>query len=775
MKDVYVFNKIIYNGNIDRDFYLYCCKQNKKLYIYILMHIFSYVLGLVSNKALLAYRKNYHIYLKNLKNIDSIIKSFKEKHKHKLNNWYLENRYHKNNIIISYSPDIITKEFLKDEKLISYTFTKDYKLDIINFNNQVNDLNKEYNSFYCNLYEEVNMIKAKYKFIKKRNIFIQYNNKKSHIILKKLLKLVLPILLAILLLMISFSFTTVYLDKTMIINYLHEPKLLILNIFPIIIALYLLLFLTKRLWISFSLTSLMVFVIGIINKTKLYYRDDVFKFEDITLYKEALIMTSRYDIIVRWYTVVCILGCLVIALLLKKYYKKLNTKWFINIPVVIVLLIFSGVSYQKTYTNATLYNSVGNKSNINIWISTRQSQVRGLIYPFIYSSTELITTKPDNYSKKEAEEILSRYKYENIPEDKKVNVIAIMLEAYNDFSKFDSIEFTDNVYEKLDEIKKDSLSGNIIVDIFGGGTVNTERHFITGYYKFPSFRKSTNSYARYFKEQGYVVEAMHPIYGAFYNRNTANNSIGFDKYWNFEERFKKYHGWGGFASDSELYSELINDLQETNKNGNNYFNFTVTYQNHGPYSTAPLNETYIKNKNYSNNAYNMFNRYLSGIKGTNEALYDLVKFLDNYEEPTILIFFGDHNPYLGENSYVYRELGINLNLSSEEGFENYYGIPYVIHANDSAKKVYGKDFKGELDTISPNFIMNELFEYIGLNGNEYLQYTSDIKKNVNVLGNIYYKENNKYVAVNESNNKDLINEFLRVNYYWANDKKINSK
>ena len=260
---------------------------------------------------------------------------------------------------------------------------------------------------------------------------------------------------------------------------------------------------------------------------------------------------------------------------------------------------------------------------------------------------------------------------------------------------------------------------------------------------------------------------MHPIYGAFYNRNTINTNLGFDNYWNYENKFWSYSGWANFANDHELYSEIIKGLEEANANDNYYFNFSVTYQNHGPYGTAPTTETYIKNNRYTTEAYNMFNNYLTGIKDSNDALYNLVKYLDNYREPTIIIFFGDHNPYLGEENYVYEELGINMDLTTVEGFENYYSIPYVIHANDSAKEIFDKDFTGELDTISPNYLMNELFEYIGYEGNEYLKYTSELKKQVEVINPIYYKVNGEYVLSSNSNYQNIIGEFNKVNYYWA--------
>ena len=767
MKNIYEFSKIVYKGNIDRDFFLFCCRKNKKLCIYIFLHILLYLLSFISTKAEINKSKKYHVYIKHVKNLNNVIEKFKVTHQKKLNEWY-QDHYSSDNTIITQSPEIIVKPFLKKETLIASKMNDKYELDLNDYSDQITHNNNKYQEAYYHKFKNSSLFQSKYTYVKKGKIFIQYKNNK---VLRVIFRCAMPIVLSILLLLISFTFTTVYLDTSMINNYLNEPKLLMLNLFPILLVILIFLFLTKRLWLSFGIASFFVFLIGIINKTKLYYRDDVFKIEDISYFKEALLMTSRYDVIVRWYTVICILLCLIIVLWLKKNYKKINLKAIITIPIAIALLIISYFTYQNIYTNSDIYNSIGNTSNINIWISTRQSQIRGLIYPFIYSSTEILDSKPAGYNEEEAKEILNNYTYENIPEDKKVNIIAIMLEAYNDFSKFDTIEFTSDVYGKLEEIKENSLYGNIIVDIFGGGTVNTERRFITGYNAFPSFRKPTNSYARYFKEQGYIVEAMHPIYGAFYNRNTVNANLGFDTYWNYENKFGIYSGWGGAADDHELYSELINRLQEINKKGNNYFNFTVTYQNHGPYSATPAEETYIENLGYSEEGYNTFNNYLSGIKDSTDALYELVNFLDNYEEPTILIFFGDHNPYLGEGNYIYEELGINMDISTIEGFENYYSIPYVIHANDQAKKVFDKDFIGKLDTISPNFLMNELFEYIDYEGNEYLKYTDDLKEKIDVINPIYYKEDGKYISASLSHYQENINEFTNINYYWANNLK----
>ena len=120
---------------------------------------------------------------------------------------------------------------------------------------------------------------------------------------------------------------------------------------------------------------------------------------------------------------------------------------------------------------------------------------------------------------------------------------------------------------------------------------------------------------------------------------------------------------------------------------------------------------------------------------------------------------------MGDNGYS--EFNINLDLSSIDGFENYYETPYLIYANNSAKKIFNKDFIGKGNTISPIFLMNELFDYCGLKGNEYLQYMSNLKSNIDVISDYYYKENGKFVEKDQSKYGDLIEEYRYINYYYS--------
>ena len=59
--NVYEFNKVIYKGNINRDFYLYCLKKNKRLIKYLFINIWYFIIStlFISKKDLYAKNKSF--------------------------------------------------------------------------------------------------------------------------------------------------------------------------------------------------------------------------------------------------------------------------------------------------------------------------------------------------------------------------------------------------------------------------------------------------------------------------------------------------------------------------------------------------------------------------------------------------------------------------------------------------------------------------------------------------------------------------------------------
>lgn len=753
--NIYEFNKVIYKGSINRDFYIYCLKKNIKLIKYIFINLYNIILSIIFKNKGDIYTRNKFKYLKEIKNLEEELEQFyKRKNKYSI---LYENKI---DIIIDKIPIIFFQKNLAS-KIIGYELDENYNVNIEKYKEEVSKINTAQRLYIRNRYHLLN-IKSKEIFVVNNNL-IHFINKRKQLN-KKAMNSLIIILISLLLTIISFCYTNKSLDITIYKSY-FELKLFILNFTPILLMVILLSIITKRVHISFLINSVLILILGIANQTKVLYRDDVVKFEDILLLKEAMTMSERYDVVIKKYTILTIIGIIIIFFLLKQYVPKLKInkkKYFVSILVVVNIMI---VTYLTIYKNNEVYDSVGDTSLINVWISTRQSQIRGLVYPFIHSIDDARDKSPEGYQEQNVKSILEKYTNYDIPEDKKINVISIMLEAYNDFSKFGIFEFNEDIYANLHDIQEKSISGKLVTTIFGGGTIVTERNFLTGYYDFPSFRTNTNSYVWYFKKQGYRTEAMHPIYGSFYNRASYNPNLGFDIYYNYENKFSDIQK--EFLDDNDFFDYIIEGYNDSKEKGVPYFNFSVTYQNHGPYTSDEYDgkEYFFNNKNYNTESYNTINQYFSGIKKTDVALKKLIDYFEKEEEPVIVIFFGDHNPYLGYDGYS--ELNIDLDISTIEGFENYYETPYVIYANVAAKKVFNKDFVGEGSTISPIFLMNELFDYCNLSGSEYLNYMSDLKAKIDVISEYYYKEDGEFVKKEQSKYKNLIKEYNYVNYYYS--------
>lgn len=586
-------------------------------------------------------------------------------------------------------------------------------------------------------------------------------------LLKSIIISLALVILSVLIMTVTFVFSTAVFDPILFKSYFSGKRLLVMNFIPIFLFMVLMYIIFNRLWAAYSATGLLFVTMSLVNKFKLMYRDDPFTLIDVRLIKESLIMTKSYSLRLGPKVIILLIALIIVAIILKMFFKFDTLSRKTRISFLILLIFISTLIFKGFYFNPKIYNIVGDKTLINIWVQSDQFKSKGFVYPFIYSITYAKDVELEGYDKGKAENDLFKYEYKTIPENEKVNIVAIMLESYNDFSEFNSVDLGIDIYENFHEIQKESINGKLVTNIFAGDTIKTERAFITGFYNHPKYYKTTNSFAWYFKEQGYKTEAMHPITGSFYNRRNVNEYLGFDSFEHYDNKYK-------FKEESNLedwyFFDSIIEGYENNKAENKpYFHFSVTYQNHGPYSDEKyVEEEYLKKEsNYDEGTYNIVNNYFEGINRTDKALKKIFDYFRKEEESTIVIIFGDHNPWLGKDHVGYDMMDIDLDLSTVEGYKNYYQTPYIIWGNSGAKEMFNKDFTGEGNTISPNFLMAELFEYLGWEGNEYMQYLQNVKEKFDVMHNLYFKENGEFKSELSEENKKLWEDFLNLEHYYS--------
>lgn len=591
------------------------------------------------------------------------------------------------------------------------------------------------------------------------------NNIKTKKYFNTLITVITMLLLSALIMTITFIFSSGELNTKLFNSYYKSFELIILNIMPIFIFIALIYTLFNKIWLSFLLSSILFIGTSLINKFKLVYRDDPFTFIDFKLFNESMAMIKRYEIKFTPNMGLILLGLVIITILLKRYFKyKIKLKKT-RASIFLVIILISTISFKDIYLNDQIYMSLGDQSLINIWSEPQQFQSKGFVYPFLYSVNDAKENEIQGYDEEKAKKDLGKYNYSDIPKDQKINVVGIMFEAYNDFSKFQGVEIDEEVYKNFHEIQKNSLHGNLVTNVFSGGTINTERGFLTGYHNHPKYMTYTDSFVRYFKEQGYKTKAMHPFYGWFYNRRNINERLGFDSFDYYDNKYKEEKE--EFLSDLEFFDHITDDYEKSRDKGVPYFNFSVTYQNHGPYvDERETDREYLKRKpEYNERDYNIINNYLHGISETDKAMKKITDYFDNEKEPVVVVMFGDHNPWLGEKSTGYDMMGIEIDFSTEQGFLNYYQTPYIIWANKVAKDKLGKTFNEEREDISPNFLMAQMFEYLGWQGNEYMQYLIDLKKTIDVNNNLFFKENGVYTKKISKENDEKYDSFKNVEFY----------
>ena len=518
------------------------------------------------------------------------------------------------------------------------------------------------------------------------------------------------------------------------LSYLRSPLLLLLNLLPGLLLALLLLALTNRLWPAVLGSGVVVIAGGIAEFYKLQTRSEPLIADDLRYLSEAANISARYTLRFNASMILCavaVVAATVVALLFLNV--RFRRRWQQLLLLVLVLiagtaayfgLYRSEAIYQKTENLVTVYSKAfaEDEYEMNEWSERDRFCGRGFWYPFLYSTKDLGASRPEKYSAAAAEALLAGYEDVDIPADKKVHVISVMLEAYADFSVFPQLEFLRDPYAAFHALQAEGIGGWLDCNIFAGGTIDTERCYMSGSPDMYNYRVPADSFVRWFAEQGYRTEFAHPCYNWFYNRENVADYLGFERSY-FGESYFPIDEEGRILMDADFFPMLLELFHKGTADGTPYFNMSVTYQNHGPYvEDYYYNEdTLYVRGDMSEKSSMTLNNYLWGIERTDWALREFTDALRAEDEPVVLVLFGDHKPWLGDGGGVYADIGINLNFWEEESNCEYCRTPYLIWANDAAKKTLGREIAGQGEEFSPCYLMLKLFDACGWTGDAYMQ------------------------------------------------------
>lgn len=543
-----------------------------------------------------------------------------------------------------------------------------------------------------------------------------------------------------------------------------SPLLFALNALPVLLVLALLWLATGQAWISCLATGTLTFLLAGGNYFKVMFRDDPLQWEDLFLLREAAQMSDQYQVVLTPLMIVWIV--VIVAFVLALFFLgrgKPKLRW--RLAALAGTAVVSVAAFFLAYTDDALYDLMADRYAGD----QRQAYAAtGVIYPFVHSAGSYLS-QITAYDEGEAKDILNQFQDATIPANKKVNLISIQMEAMADLSIYDIDGLSPSVYADFHALQKESYSGNLITDIFAGGTTETEWAVLTGGNQHGDFSTKTDSVAWYLKSQGYTANGAHPCREWFYDRKTVNPNLGLDDYLFTDNYYYQFIEPGAdVAYDDVFFPDLEKRLTEYFETSNKpLFSFNVTYQGHGPYEDEVAYwGTDFCTGDYDEATRNILNNYFYVVQNSAGHLKEFTEFLDTLDEPVVLLLYGDHKPWMGNHGSIYEGLGISLDTATEEGFRNYYSTWYMIWGNQAAKDLLDQDFRGQGPDLSPCFLMNEVFELIGWEGSDYMQAQREIAHTLPVLHTTgWVEENGRLTPTPSEKARQMMQTFQNLSTY----------
>lgn len=485
---------------------------------------------------------------------------------------------------------------------------------------------------------------------------------------------------------------------------------------------------------------------------------------DLNLLSEAINISGNFKFDVNYgilWSIFCLIWLSIISLYKINLKMQFKTRIKIGALSSIILVLLTLVSM-----NNYILSQIGIRIQ-PIYVSQNYVD-NGLLIGFINRYQEFIVDKPENYTEENVLAVLDKsVNKKNKDINYKPNIIMVMSEAFIDVNQFPNIELSENPIEFFNKVQEEFTNGNIITAIFGGSTAQTEYEVLTG--NSVDFTGNSNiAYTRYIDDEtqsiikilnklNYNTVAIHPYERNFYNRDIVYRKLGIKQFIS-EESFDNNERIRGFISDNQITDKIIEEYERNKKESDEkFFAHVVTMQNHGPYISS-YKEGNIELKsgklNYTNK--DILTEYVNLLDKSDDAFEKLVRYFANIDEPTVIVFYGDHAPILGDNYSVYKE----LEYISEEFDINdkylVYNTPFVIWDNYGL----GKRSYGDIDA---SYLGAVLLKELNMDNDIYFNYLYNQIGKIKAYNEDFYIDKNR----NIKNNDDMDeNELKIVDKMW---------
>lgn len=523
------------------------------------------------------------------------------------------------------------------------------------------------------------------------------------------------------------------------------------------------------------ISTVFILILGISNYLVTMFRGYGIVFMDLYAIRTVATVAGRYSM--DWKPcfvagmAVGILSIFICCLLSEKQEKYFQKK---TVLASLCGLAFSALFFFWIHTSATFFRDVSDLA----WDHRIGFHDYGYMLYFAANAGVVREEKPQGYSPERAEEILSRYRIVDtssvVPDHTHPNLIMIMNESFADLRVLgEDFSTNQNVMPFYDSLTENTIKGYAEASVYGGYTSNSEFEFLTGCSK---VFLSGNPYLQYVTEElptlistikaqeeyGEAI-ALHPYHPSGYNRNRVYPLFSFDRFLSLED-FVEPELLRNYVSDAEDYRQICR-LYENKPSGSRLCLFTVTMQNHSSYRSDWISDDPVRlSGSFQDDA---VNQYLSLVKKSDDALQELVQYFEKESEPTLIVFFGDHQPHFPDAFYGHVMDRLPVQFELEDVMKEHL-VPYLLWAN------YDIPEQNREDISSLNYLSPLVLQTAGLPMTDYHRFLLDLQQAVPSLSANGYQDGQGNMGKVEQADEETakwLEEYEIVQYYYLFDRK----
>ncbi len=433
-----------------------------------------------------------------------------------------------------------------------------------------------------------------------------------------------------------------------------------------------------------GVSAVVCFLFGLANHYVLSFRGRIIFPCDLLTLDTAAVVAKSYDYTPDkqiWIALAVLGGYLLLLLLAHIVYhpkgrQRLGRK-----------LLWGSITGMVIYLFAFFFTPL--LPTIGIYTQQWRTQQNGFLLNFTTAIRYSFVSEPDGYDADKVAQTARSYRSQSVTDagDLPENLIFIMNESFSDLTAaFPNLELSEDPLAFYHSLTENTVKGTMISPVTGGGTANVEFEYLTGD-SLAFLPSSTVAYQLYLydgcpslvsqaKDLGYHTIAFHPYLSSGWNRTSVYPWLGFDEV-HFQEDVRDPQYIRNYVSDLSDYEQLF---RWTEENDGPTMIFNVTMQNHSGYSQGWNNLSGDVNVTGGAKSSSITTQYFSLMKESDQAIQALVEHYSQVEEKTMIVFFGDHQPPLG-NTFFETLYGKKLDERDPEEVQQAYETPFFIWAN----------------------------------------------------------------------------------------------